>query len=172
MLSQESLYDSLALHLENYKKCYCHRGAVSFSGTCFELAVPVAHCVSVSKLLKSLSSKSQLPFHGGRTPSWLINKIKRKVALVCFGFFLPLGAGGEVCLLCFLGFFGNNTQCSVGVQDAFGASPPAPSLLLLTCAKAWRWNTAAVVFCHPKIRGGSGNTQALGNVWWYLRCAV
>lgn len=105
MLSQESLYDSLALHLENYKKCYCHRGAVSFSGTCFELAVPVAHCVSVSKFLKSLSSKSQLPFHGGRTPSWLINKIKRKVALVCFGFFFTFGGGGEVCLLRFLVFF-------------------------------------------------------------------
>jgi len=43
------------------KKSYCHRGDVSFCDICFELAVAVANCVNITKLLKQMYTRSQVP---------------------------------------------------------------------------------------------------------------
>lgn len=58
------------------------------------------------------------------------------------------------------------TQCSIGVWDAFGASPPAPSMLLLTCTKAWKQN----LWCSaiPKLEEAKGMIRHLemsGSIW-------
>lgn len=70
------------------KKCYCQSGNVSFCDVCFDLAVAVAHCINITKLLKQIYTKSQAPCQRGRAPSLFINKIKGKVAL--FWFYLSI----------------------------------------------------------------------------------
>lgn len=53
------------------------------------------------------------------------------------------------------------TQCSFGVQDVLAYRLPLNPCSSLLIAKVWRWNPAAVVFCHPKITRHLGSTQAL-----------